>query len=748
LNSGHVACGEKAMIDFHGVHSELQPIPRYRFGPIEVDPAAGEIYKSGIKVRVPKKPFQILMALLERPGEVVTRESLREQLWSHGTFVEFEHALNGAVNRLRSSLGDDAASPQFIETVPGRGYRLIVPVENTAPGPEVVEMPLPADVRGGSRRLWLGALGASSLFAVGLWIGHRAAPTPALGAVVRFTIAPPPGAVFEPGTGRQSFQLSPDGHFLAFTARGQGVERSVWIRDLAQPESREVPDARGVSSLFWSPDGAYIYYTRNVGGTLRRISLSGGPQDLLTQLPPLLLGAWFYRGEIRSADRENGWAVPIAGGAPRKLPIPQPWPQPLPDGNRLIYIAWDNAKDINQVRLAAPDQPGTTLFEADSRVFLTPSSRDPRKSWMLYMRGGNLVARGFDPRTARLTSDGPYPVAPHVPYFRSAGSVEASLAGGTLVWLDHPDRAQLVWVDRQGREVSSVGGVLGRFNRVRLSADGRLAVMPVFNHDRGKTDLWTAEIASGAARRVSTLPGATDSPVLSPDGRRIVYGRAYGRPPVLAMITLQEGDVPPALPEGVPNGDIQFPTDWSRDGRFILETSMPRTDMSRRPNADVYLVDLARKSELVPLLAGAGGKGEAVFAPDGRSIAFISDDSGRREVYVQPFAAEARRLTGTRRQISRGGAYIVRWPKPGRELFYLGTDYWVYAVTLNGEAKRLFSIPQQTVAMLHPPFGFDVAQGGERFLVPAYRGDRPLSLAVLLNWENLVAPNSGSATTR
>jgi Tol biopolymer transport system component len=213
--------------------------------------------------------------------------------------------------------------------------------------------------------------------------------------------------------------------------------------------------------------------------------------------------------------------------------------------------------------------------------------------------------------------------------------VEASVLSGTLVWLDHPDRAQMAWVDRQGRELSTAGGVLSRFNQVRLSADGRWAVAPVYNQKQGTLDLWTVEISTGAARRVPTVPGTADSPVLSPDGKRIVYGRAYGRPPVLAMLALQEGDVPQPLPAGVPEGDIQFPNDWSADGRFILETSQPRANLKRRPNADVYLIDLARKSELVPLLVGPGGKGEAVFSPDSRSIAFIADDSGRREVYIQ-----------------------------------------------------------------------------------------------------------------
>ena len=231
--------------------------------------------------------------------------------------------------------------------------------------------------------------------------------------------------------------------------------------------------------------------------------------------------------------------------------------------------------------------------------------------------------------------------------------------------------------------------------------------------------------------------------MFSPDARRIVYGKAYGHSPVLAMLSLQEGVVPQDLPEGV----LDFPSDWSPDGRFIAETSIPRTHSSSRPNGGAYLVDLARKSELVPLSDGSA-RG-AVFAPDGRSIAFLANDSGHSEAYVQSFNPETRRLTGTRHQISRGGAGTLRWPKPGRELFYLGYDYWIYAATLTGEPKRLFPVPRQAISMLHPPFGFDVASGGEHFLLPAYRGDRPLSLAVVLNWENLVgSTSSGVAATR
>src|SRR5690242_13931239 len=131
------------------------------------------------------------MALLERPGEVVTRETLRGQLWSHDTFVEFEHALNAAINRLRQSLGDDAASPRFIETIPGRGYRLIVPVESPEPVPVVAEMPRRPSMPGWSRWVWLAPLAMVAPFVAGLWIGHRSQQNPPLPRTVRFTIQPP-----------------------------------------------------------------------------------------------------------------------------------------------------------------------------------------------------------------------------------------------------------------------------------------------------------------------------------------------------------------------------------------------------------------------------------------------------------------------------------------------------------------------------------------------------------------------------
>src|SRR5215471_12620519 len=166
----------------------------------------------------------------------------------------------GSIGDVRWALDALVAGPD--SPAPGRHS---VAVENTAVRPEVAEMPQRTSVPRWSRWVWLAAIGGVAAFTASMWIGHRAGRTPALGPMVRFTIPPPPGAVFEPGSGRQSFQLSPDGRFLAFTARDQDTERRIWFRDLAQPESRVLPDTTRATSLFWSPDSKHIYYTARDG---------------------------------------------------------------------------------------------------------------------------------------------------------------------------------------------------------------------------------------------------------------------------------------------------------------------------------------------------------------------------------------------------------------------------------------------------------------------------------------------------
>jgi DNA-binding winged helix-turn-helix (wHTH) protein len=236
------------------------PSPQRRFGPFIFDEATGELRKHGIRVRLQGQPLQILAEVLTQPGHSVTREEMQQHLWRGSTFVDFEHGLNSAMNRLRQVLGDSAEQPRYIETVPGRGYRFIAPVQEseTKPvlviPPPVAEQAVVAGVAGKPWRLWIVAAGLVTALAVVFLVASR--PRVSAGAPpLRFSISPPDGYALEAGSSRQTFALSPDGTHLAFTAMDASGRFQMFMRDLNALESRPLPNSVGAYHVFWAPDG-------------------------------------------------------------------------------------------------------------------------------------------------------------------------------------------------------------------------------------------------------------------------------------------------------------------------------------------------------------------------------------------------------------------------------------------------------------------------------------------------------------
>lgn len=250
---------------------ESQPPIHLFFGPFEVNAPAGELVKGGVRIRLASQPFQILLLLLACPGEVVTREILREQIWGQGTFVDFEHGLNAAMNKLRRALGDSADNPRYIETIPGRGYRFIGPLEHfheTAVAPVNNDFGTPAASTGTPlpvRRtflrpwIWIALAALSTVFGIwGLVTGLRTKAGSVARPVLEFAIPPPPGTIFAPPITRQPFAISPDGTRLAFTATGANGT-NIWMRDLASLEMQPLPGTENAWGMFWSPDGRSLF---------------------------------------------------------------------------------------------------------------------------------------------------------------------------------------------------------------------------------------------------------------------------------------------------------------------------------------------------------------------------------------------------------------------------------------------------------------------------------------------------------
>jgi len=246
-----------------------------RFGVFEMDLVAGQLRKNGLRVRLQEQPFQLLALLLERPGEVVTREELREKLWPADTFVEFDHSLNTAVKKLRRALGDSAESPRWIETLPRRGYRFLAPVEQvgelpdgalegrdhteTTPGPRPaaliepqVQQAIPSVDQ--SKRLLVAALlGLSGVaFAAVVGLLFRDSGSVQKPGRMRFTLNKPglPQNLYMAA----SAAVSPDGNYVAY----RDAAGSLWIHDLRLDERRKV--AGRAENYFWSPDSSSLAF--------------------------------------------------------------------------------------------------------------------------------------------------------------------------------------------------------------------------------------------------------------------------------------------------------------------------------------------------------------------------------------------------------------------------------------------------------------------------------------------------------
>jgi Tol biopolymer transport system component len=281
----------------------------------------------------------------------------------------------------------------------------------------------------------------------------------------------------------------------------------------------------------------------------------------------------------------------------------------------------------------------------------------------------------------------------------------------------------------------------------RLSPDGQRLAAAVYDVERGEQDLWIFDVNTNSGRRLASDPSLRDAPVWSPDSRMLAFlSQPDGDPPRVHVRGL--GAKGPE--EEMPAADFQMPTDWSPDGRFVafVNTGFPRT--ANEAQGDVWLLDMIRGRKPVPLLNTKFHEANPAFSPDGKWLAFTSDESGRPELYVQAFiSGDAPRTIGQRHSVSRAGAQAVRWRRDGKELFYLDFDGRVQAVSVRlsptpkfGPATPLFTISTEARAAIHSVLGFDVSLDGKRFVIVRSL-DTP-SLVVTQNWEALLPPSRTS----
>ena len=561
---------------------------------------------------------------------------------------------------------------------------------------------------------------------------------------MRFEIRLPAGAL--------NFALSPDGRQLAFLAPGTDGRNVVWIRAL---DSLEPHPLRGTENILvpviWSPDSRFIAFQS--GSTLKKIDISGGPPQVVCDTPTLVLGgAWNRGGTIIFGTVGNGiMQVPAAGGVPTLLTTNEgrnevhTFPSFLQDGRHFLYLRAPENPGIYLGSLdVKPEQQSPTRILSTSHMAVYAASADPGMGRLLFLREGTLLAQEFDERSLQPQGD-PIPVAERVGnlylsglFSVSPGGVLAYSAGPTTPW-----HSQLSWFDRQGKKLGDAApsGTYA-FAEFALSPDGMLLATAKMDPKvaQGETGIWLLDLLRGVSARLTFDLSPASAPVWSPDGSRVAFTalRAGGSYGIYQKATNGAGKEQELVRA---TGDQKFPNDWSRDGRFLLYAQWnPQTHGS-----DLWILPLAGdgtpSGTATPFANAAFGEDQGRFSPDARWIAYASDESGRSEIYIQPFPAPPN--GGSKTPISRDGGIQPHWRRDGKELFYFSLDGKLMAADVTegkifkaSLPRILFQVPVAQIGHNEGSFqtlGWDVAPDGKRLLIDmATTSSEPVT--VVLNW--------------
>ena len=571
-----------------------------------------------------------------------------------------------------------------------------------------------------SRIAWAGwgvALVASAV-AVALFVGSS---RPVVDAPeTRLEIVTPPA--WDPLT----VDISPDGRRVVFEALDQDRVPRLWLRDLSSAEAVPLRGTDYPQMPFWSPDGRSIAFF--AVGELKRIDLAEQFVRPLAPAPQPRRGTWNRDGTIVFGAVAMGplSKVPAGGGAVTQVTDLLPgqtshrWPEFLPDGRRFLLMA-----------LGTPDVRGLYVGSLDARTVRKVSERDAAFAFMppdmlLVARNGGLMARRFDP--ASLTVDPePVPVVPKllVSALMTGNSSLRAAATGHIVYRSAAARSQLVWLDRAGREMRTIGTADDTQMRINnLSHDGRTAAIQ--RAVNGNTDVWLVDIERGATRRLTVDPGFDGSAVFSHDGVRVAYmpdGAADVNDRIHESRADGTGPSTPLIDFGLRVN--HYAEDWSPDGQVILYSRE-----SRDSRSDLLAIPVREPRRQIEVAATMFNEGDARFSPDGRWVAYISDETGMARVFVRPFPGP-----GPNRQVSSGIGIVPRWRRDGQELFYVDERGQLVAVpVVRGGASLDFGTPRVLFKLPDGSDGtFEPAPDGQRFLVTKAVADAS-PITVILNW--------------
>jgi Tol biopolymer transport system component len=501
-------------------------------------------------------------------------------------------------------------------------------------------------------------------------------------------------------------------------------------------EARPLPGTEGAWSFFWSPDSRSIGFISE--GRLAKLTIGSRLPQTLCDAPgsgPAQLGAWGRDGTIlfgvsEAPGHEDGlYRVSADGGTPTRVAlydetgaaVSHGWPflpSFLPDGRHFLSLCEPEADEIATCITALASGRTRRLLDVPSYAEYAPPG------YLLYTRHGVLVAQAFDLDALSVRGE-PLPVVDRVRQWSGLGLPIFSVSeNGVLVHGAGPAESRLVWKDRHGIDIAPLGPP-AEYEDLRIAPDGSQVAVAITDADTGSTGIWLIDVTRNVQTRF-TLADSEEAgtPVWSPDGRSLAFTRARDGPPNLHLKSLAGAEIQELLPS---QATLQSASDWSSDGRFLLYG-----DRHATTDWDLWALPLDGKREPLPVVRTRYREYGAVFSPDGGWIAYQSNETGQSEVYVERFGEQ-----GVRRRVSTAGGGLPRWPRDGRELFYLSADDHLMAVPATagtgielGTPVKLFRIEPNPSAEQ----SFDVSSDGQRFLVNAPMSGTASAPTVVLDW--------------
>jgi len=557
---------------------------------------------------------------------------------------------------------------------------------------------------------------------------------------------------------RPAFAISPDGQSLVFSAE-RANQRSLYLRRFDASDATGIPDTDGAENPFFSPDGRWVGYW--AGGEIRKVPLKGGSPVRVSDAPPLYGATWGDDDRIVFSPGTDGlWEVPADGGTAVPLTrlnkergeVSHRLPYVLPGGDAVIFT-------VLRHRLPRWDQTQVFVYSRRTGIskMLIDGGADARyvsTRHLLYVREGVLLAARFDPESLEVRG-GPVGVVDDVmqsAYFQSRtwdiGAAQVSLsATGTLVYLPggvfQPEERSIVSVDRTGRS-ETLPISPGPYATLRLSPNNQYIALSTFGRDK---DLWVYTRKHATLDKLS-VPGRSTAPIWTPDSERITYAAGTGGPDNLSSVRADGSGSSELL---VQRDEMLVPAKWAPDGRRLFFYRIPAgvTAISSWATPSdaprIWVHDQTSQNSATEIAGTSANAGGLDVSPDGRWIAYFSDESGRPQVYVQAYPGPAPRY-----QLSSSGGVSPIWSADGRELFYIQTeaplpleivDVKMMAMPVSLQPSFTFGRPKVLFAgryaMNNPARPFDVTSDGQHFLLIHSRERSPeviTQITVVQNW--------------